>query len=150
MAYIIVEVDDQDADLLAEISAVILSRGLKETSLHRMVANRMGITGDSVLIDHVDRNPLNCRRDNLRPATQMQNQYNREKNRNNTSGFKGVSHVPKFNKKNPYSAYISAGGLRYNLGYHQTAELAARAYDRKAIELHGDFAATNFPKEDYA
>jgi len=37
----------------------------------------------------------------------------------------------------------------YHLGTDKKAEEAARAYDRKAIELFGEFAFLNFPHSDY-
>ncbi len=65
--------------------------------------------------------------------------------KNNTSGLKGIFK----NGKNGWAANISYMGIRYRLGTHRTPEQAARAYDRKAIELFGDFARTNFPVADY-
>ena len=77
-----------------------------------------------------------------------QNMMNRDKTSQNSTGFKGVYKTGD-SKLNPYSAKIQKDKKVYCLGHYKTAEEAARVRDRKAIELHGKFAYTNFPKEDY-
>ncbi len=56
--------------------------------------------------------------------------------------YRGVAHHPHKNK--PWQARISFNNKVYNLGCHKTPEDAARAYDRKAIELLGKKAKVNF------
>ncbi len=73
-------------------------------------------------------------------AQNGQNRYNRGVQRNNTSGFKGASFHRRLGK---WAASISVNGQRKHLGLFATAEAAARAYDRAAIELHCEFACTN-------
>lgn len=90
-------------------------------------------------VDHVNGNRLDNRRENLRICKRVSNTYNRPKNRNNTTGYKGVC-----NLKGTWRAEVVANGTRHYLGTFPTAEAAARAYDAKAIELHGDFAKLNF------
>lgn len=100
------------------------------------------------LVDHMDGNGLNNTRPNLRPATPAQNNWNRCTNRNSRSGFKGVS---RYSGRAPHwRAYITKDGERHALGRFYAPEDAARAYDRAAIELFGEFARTNFPREEYA
>ncbi|EJR71449.1 hypothetical protein IK7_06221 [Bacillus cereus VD156] len=62
--------------------------------------------------------------------------------RKNKIGFRGVS---KSNKK--YTARIIFKRQHIYLGVFGTSEEAARAYDKKAIELFGDKAVLNFPEE---
>lgn len=92
------------------------------------------------LVDHEDGDGLNNRRGNLRFATRSQNQFNAGRRRGR---FKGVSWHRAAGK---WVAQISAGVKRYYLGLFVSEEEAARAYDRKAAELHGEFAKLNFPK----
>jgi hypothetical protein len=95
--------------------------------------------------DHKDRNGLNNRRSNLRPCTNSQNLANRGKTKNNTSGYKGV-----WDRHNgTFAASIRHMYKTYHLGTYQRAEDAARAYDRKALELFGEFAFLNFSHFDY-
>ena len=92
-----------------------------------------------ISVDHIDRDPLNNRRANLRLATHQQNCCNRTFN----AGRPKVKGVEKH--KDRWRARIVANGIRYALGHHATAEDAARAYDIAATALHGPFAALNYP-----
>ena len=61
----------------------------------------------------------------------------------NTSGFKGVS----FRKdRGKYRAYISINNRIKHLGYYDTPEDAARAYDEAARFYFAEFACVNFPR----
>jgi len=97
-------------------------------------------------IDHIDGDGTNNRIENLRLADRAQNSMNRPMYKCNKTGYKGVGRRC---DERRYHARIGADNVLQSLGYYNTAEEAARAYDRKAIELHGDYARTNFPIEDY-
>lgn len=107
--------------------------GLCNKLLHRVI---MGDPGGKD-IDHINRNPLDNRRDNLRICSHQQNTFNRTKYSNNTSGFKGVS----FHKeKQKFRANINIDGKRKHLGYFENAEDAHEEYKKAAIKHHGEFA----------
>jgi hypothetical protein len=109
--------------------------------LHRFI---LGLKkGDGKEVDHINQNPLDNRKCNLRLVTRSQNMMNRTAIRNNTIGFKGVNFSDRC--KLPYRAYIRKDGICYRLGRYATAIEAARAYDKKAIELFGEYACPNFP-----
>ena len=92
-------------------------------------------------IDHKDGNGLNNRKDNIRWATKAQNQANSAAR---SGRYKGVS--PPQHRRKRWKAEIRCKGIRYDLGCFDTEEDAARAYDAKAKELHGEFARLNFPE----
>ena len=108
----------------------------KTVRMHHVIMN---IT-DPVEVDHMDRNGLHNWRDNLRVCTTSQNQANRDRPSNNTSGYKGVSWHKHAGK---YRAYITTQGKVYTLGYYADPKEAARAYNTKAHELFGKFARLN-------
>lgn len=87
--------------------------------------------------DHIDNNPLNNQRNNIRLANRSQNGANTHINKNNTSGYKGV-HQRKDNKR--WVAYITKDRKRFYLGQFPTAETAYIAYCSAAIVLYGEFA----------
>jgi hypothetical protein len=94
-------------------------------------------------IDHKDGDGLNNKRQNLRPSTHSENAANRGKNRNNTSGFKGVYFCKPLQK---WRARIKYGNQKEtHLGYFLTVTDAAVAYDAAAKQYHGQFANVNFP-----
>ncbi len=77
------------------------------------------------LLDHIDMNKQNNTIENLREADKELNSWNREKQNNNTSGFRGVS----WNKSaSKWHAYITIKGTRYHLGLFSTPEEASEAY----------------------
>jgi AP2 domain/HNH endonuclease len=92
-------------------------------------------------VDHGDIDGLNNRRGNLRLATEAQNHFNRSQQKNNQSGFMGVSWHKRHKK---WQAQIQKDGRRYTLGFFDDPVKAAHAYDDAARELHGRFASTNF------
>lgn len=110
----------------------------KHLQLHREV---LGV-GPEVDVDHGDHDGLNCRRHNLRAASDHQNQGNQRRRADNTSGFKGVGWK---RDRGCWSARIKRGGRTSHLGYFDSPEAAAKAYDAAARETFGPFAYTNFP-----
>ena len=91
-------------------------------------------------IDHRDTDRSNDCVHNLRLATKAQNGANRRP-RSNPCGYVGVRRSGK-----RYAARIYVEGEEIYLGSFDTAEEAARAYDRAADEHHGEFATKNFPE----
>jgi hypothetical protein len=115
--------------------------GVKEqTYLHRLL---MSPSKDEI-VDHIDGNGLDCRRHNMRVGTQQQNTFNRNKRAGSKTPYFGVYQLR--NQKS-WNARIRQGGQSHYLGYFSTPEEAARAYDKKAYELRGEFARLNFPSE---
>jgi len=95
-------------------------------------------------VDHKNGDTLDCRRENLRPATHQQNSRNVTTKRS----FKGVDFKQNDRRKNkPWQARIKLSGRTKFLGYYETAEAAARAYDQAAVAAFGDFAKLNFPRD---
>lgn len=110
----------------------------KMISMHRVILARA--LGRELLpseeVDHIRGGGLVNTRANLRSATGTQNQANRELNKNNSSGFKGV-HWDGGKKR--WSAAITAYGKTKKLGYRDTAEAAYALYCEAAKELFGEF-----------
>lgn len=90
-------------------------------------------------LDHEDTNKDHNWIDNLRPATQSQNQANTHRHRDNASGLKGVYF---YRSRNRWRASISEGDQRKHLGYFDTAEEAHAAYCAAAKKIFGAFART--------
>lgn len=110
-----------------------IARGFERVYLHQFIA---GTTN----VDHRTGNGLDNRRLNLRACTRAQNLQNMRLPRTNKSGYKGVRPVRGSRR---YKATITANGQRVHLGYHDTPEQAASAYNQAARRLHGEFAHLN-------
>lgn len=94
------------------------------------------------LVDHVNGNGLDNRRENLRQATIAQNRHNSRPQAGSSSRFKGVCWDRGVRK---WRAAIKVDGKQRYLGIYTSEEDAARAYDAAAREAFGEYAYLNFP-----
>jgi hypothetical protein len=102
------------------------------TSMTHMILN----PSKSEVIDHIDHDVSNNRRENLRVCSLSENAMNRATPSHNTSGKKGVS----FNKKEEkWCAYIGSGGRQINLGLFNSFEEAVIKRKIAEDEYHGDY-----------
>lgn len=118
-----------------------IDRKDKTVSMHRLIfLSHYGLSSDSVpMVDHINRDKLDNRLENLRLATGSQNLMNRGSTCVNTSGYKGVSEK----RSGVWRAVIGCEGKQTNLGHFSSPEEAALAYNTAARELHGDYALLN-------
>ena len=110
---------------------------------HKLYLHRI-LLGDpaGVLIDHKDRNGLNCQRDNLRAATKSTNMANRPKRSDSKVPYKGITWHQQSNKWRVRIAGKQVGMFVDPLD-------AAKAYDAAAMAKFGEYACLNFPTGEH-
>ena len=111
----------------------------KQEIMHRKITN----APDGLVVDHINHDGLDNRKQNLRVCTRKQNSRNQLPYKNVTSKYKGV-YWEKQSKC--YRASVRKDGKLYNLGRFKDQKEAAKAYDERAVELFGEFAYLNFPQ----
>lgn len=94
-----------------------------------------------MMVDHINHNPLDNRRANLRLCTNAENTRNSTARKGATSQYIGV-HWSKARGK--WVAEIRVDGRKKYLGCHTCEIDAALAYDAAAREYFGEFANSNF------
>lgn len=138
-------VDDKTYDALSSFKWYAAKRGYtfyaqrvfggRILHMHRLIMN----PEKENEVDHINGNGLDNRRENLRVVARSQNQWNRGRQKNNKSGYKGVGCFP----KGSWTARIKAHGKTMYLGRFLDKKDAARAYNNAAIKYHGKFAKLN-------
>ena len=119
----------------------------KTIQMHRIILSRMlnREISSKEHCDHIDGDGLNNTRSNLRLDVGNGNHYNISKrNKNVTSKYKGVYF---YNPGKCWRSAIRCDGIRHYLGQFESETDAAKAYDKKAKELHKEFARLNFPED---
>jgi hypothetical protein len=132
-------VDPDDYEKFVKNNSFHLDKGYvtngKKKYLHRLIMN----APDDMVVDHINGDKLDNRKENLRICTNQQNQMNRGKTKNNKTGFKGVC----FNKRdNKYQANIKVDGKKKHLGLFEKSEDAYKAYCDACVRYHGEFSNT--------
>lgn len=97
-------------------------------------------------VDHIDLNGLNNQKHNLRLCTNHQNSFNKRIPSENKSGFKGVSFHKRAGK---WRARVKFNRKENHIGLFKSKIEAARAYDKLAVKLFGEFARTNVDEGAY-
>lgn len=114
------------------------TKNSKNVQMHRVI---LEVTNPKILVDHQDHNGLNNQRNNIRQCDAVENSRNRRSRKNKTSKYLGVYKRKRLNR---WIAQIETIDKKIEIGRFDTEEEAARAYDKKASELFGEFANLNF------
>ena len=102
--------------------------------LHRLV---MGCTkGDNTIIDHINRNKIDCQKKNLRFVNDTQSAINKGIKSNNTSGKVGVSWNKDFNK---WESYITVDKKRFHLGLFDSFDEAEKVRIAAEEKYFGEY-----------
>jgi hypothetical protein len=113
--------------------------GRTSIGMHRMLMKPPA----GMVVDHINGNKLDNRRENLRLCTASQNQWNAGKRiLKGTSKYKGVCR-PSAPSPRPWVAQIRSDWKTILIGRYKTERLAALAYNLAARMLHGEFARLN-------
>lgn len=140
-------IDDEDYERVNKLEWHLSNKGyavrrpskpFKTTiRMHRFI---MGLSNKNDFIDHKDRNKLNNQKKNLRVCGVGENMRNRSMYKINKSGFKGVWRQKQIGR---WAAEIRKDGKKIYLGVFKEKKEAAIAYNKAALELHGEFAVLN-------
>lgn len=109
----------------------------KIINLHRYVIN---YTGENI-VDHINNNPLDNRKCNLRIVTHKQNNMNRTSTKDSSSKYIGVT-FDKINNK--WKAFIKVNDNNIHLGTYNNEFEAAISRDVATIKYYGEYGNLNF------
>jgi HNH endonuclease/AP2 domain len=126
------------------VQGFIPGAGRPSVYLHRLVMD----APKGIKVDHRDGNTFDCRKANLRLATDNQNAFNRMPNTSMggkpcASKYKGVSLERRTGK---WVSSIGHMRVLYHIGTFADEIKAAEAYDDFSHWLHGEFGFRNFPE----
>ena len=134
VARAMIDLDDVDKVKSYRWGLITLNyvRNTKIGLLHRFIMN----CPDDMMVDHINHNPLDNRKSNLRIVTNQQNSMNKGLQSNNTSGYPGVYWSKTENK---WYARIKVNGEIIYLGYFGNKEAAIEARKQAEIEYFGEY-----------
>ncbi|MGB2336959.1 MAG: HNH endonuclease signature motif containing protein, partial [Alcanivorax sp.] len=95
---------------------------------------------EALVVDHINGNPSDNRRENLRICSQSDNLCNRKLHSNNSSGYRGVYFDASGSSSRPWRAQIRKYGKKICLGRFASAEEANEIRQMAEIGLFGEFS----------
>lgn len=107
--------------------------GQSTLRMHRIITSAQ----ESLVVDHINGDGLDNRRQNLRVVSHALNMRNQSLRSDNKSGLKGIRWREPTQK---WNAYINVDGKHYSLGHYATKEEAYAAYIEGSKRFHGEFA----------
>lgn len=119
--------DDKDGYLTVKINQV-------RYRLHRLAWLYVYGEFPKHQLDHINHIKYDNRIDNLRNATNQQNQWHKPASKRNTTGAKGV-----IKRGNSFTAQMTINGKKKYLGSYKTVDEAKNAYINMAKQLHGEY-----------
>lgn len=149
-------VDDEDFEMVSQVHWSERRKKYKENTrtyaIHeytidgdrgRIYLHRLILRAEiGEIVDHINHDTLDNRKENLRKCTHAENMRNQLKHYYSaTSPYKGVTC---HGRKGWWKAVISVDGKSHLIGVFERPEQAAHAYDEAARKYHGEFASLNF------
>jgi len=129
-----------DTSAIYAVRTVQVKGRSKRIFMHRQIMN----TPPGLVCDHINHDGLDNRKRNCRNCTSAQNNANRRSAPTASSPFVGVSWDKRRQK---WVVHIKKDGIPSYLGAFDDELEAARAHDRAAVAVHGEYANLNFPEE---
>lgn len=146
-------VDDEDFEELSRYIWYLHKTGYATSSHYgrRIQPHRLVMSANvgDPWVDHINQQPLDNRKSNLRFCTPKQNSHNspiRMYPNANRHKYKGVYYskdAAAKGKPSQWQVVIVHEGKHMSFGYHKTAEDAAEVYNREIVKLRSDWAHIN-------
>lgn len=131
----VVLIDEEDAHIMHGKSWYLNSRYVKATNggklLHRLIMK----AGEKQIVDHINGNVFDNRKENLRICSHSQNMRNRAVHETNKAGFRGVHFDKHWNK---WIVIVQVDKMRHRWGFDTKEEAVQKAVAARK-ELHGEF-----------
>ena len=115
----------------------------KRIKMSHLVTNTVN---SKEIVEHIDRDPFNNKKSNLRPATHEENARNRSLGKNNKSGFIGVHFDADRNK---WVATITINNRNKVLGWFKNKDDAIKARLQAEKDHYGEFAPQQHLYDQY-
>lgn len=138
--------DLDDYDLIKKYTWYLNGRGYlsahqpktqKEIRMHRLITN----ASSDKQVDHINHNRLDNRKENLRLVSSSQNNMNKGRQSNNTSGITGVSY---YKRQDVYEAQIQVNYKQIHLGRFKNKEDAIKARKEAEVKYFGEYRYSGF------
>lgn len=128
--------DSKDAGWINKIGYHCVCVDRQHVLVHRLIWMYVHGHWPSICIDHINGNRSDNRLCNLRESNNAQNRWNVGSRKDSSSGIKGIFPT----RRGKWAAQICQNGKTFHLGTFTTKDDASAAYQKAALNLHGEFA----------